>query len=70
MRTKKRGTVLSVPKKESTNYSKLDNLCLLLVYGSMAIMFYADYKHMESLFYFSLGMVFTSLCFFLERRGK
>ena len=70
MRTKKRGTASTVPKKESIDYSRLDNLCLLLFYGSMAIMFYADYKHLESLFYFSLGMVFTSLCFFLERRGK
>ncbi len=70
MRAKKRGTVLPVPKKESTNYNRLDNLCLLLVYGSVAIMFYANYKHLDSLFHFALGMVFTSLCFCLERRGK
>lgn len=49
-----------------SNYSRLNNLCLLLFYGSMAVMLYAHLKQMDNLFWFMLGMACTSAFYQME----
>lgn len=66
MSKNKKGTDQKPAPITQSNYNRLNNLCLLLFYGSMAVLFYAYYKHMTTLFYFMLGMACTSAFYQIE----
>ena len=63
---KKKGTDQRPAPITQSNYNRLNNLCLLLFYGSMAALFYAHFKHIDILFWFMLGMACTSAFYQME----
>ena len=56
----------STAPSTQSNYSRLNNLCLLLFYGSVAALFYAHFKHIDNLFWFMLGVACTSAIYQIE----
>ena len=49
--------------KNTSNYSRLTNLCIALSYMGIAIAIIAHIKNMDSIMFFSIGMAFSAMLF-------
>lgn len=69
MRTKKRGTGSTVPKKESTNYNKKSSISLFLSYiGIIGLVL--SYQRVEWLFWLSVGIGFSGVMTIMKEETK
>lgn len=69
MRTKKRGTASTVPKKESTNYNKKSSISLFLSYiGTIGLVL--SYQRVEWLFWLSVGIGFSGMITMMKEETK
>ena len=54
------------PNKNKSNYSRLNNLCLLLIIIGLIVLFIAHFKDVSWAFYLGAGMGFSALVIQLE----
>lgn len=61
MRTKKRGTASTVPKKESIKYNRLENICLALFYVGLVLVGIGKWKAVDCVMWLGIGMSFSTM---------